>query len=144
MFGLYETAFGALTWGNLLMFVVGGLLLYLGIGRKMEPILLVPIGVGVLLVNLPGAGLMIYNPAGFPVAAATFGEMLDKVMAGEMGLLNVVYAYGIETEIIPLLIFMGVGAMTDFRPAIGRPVSFLFGATAQLGVFVVFFIAYTQ
>jgi len=144
MFGLYETAFGALTWGNLVMFVVGGLLLYLGIGRKMEPILLVPIGIGVLLVNLPGAGLMIYNPEGFPVEAATFGEMLHLVMSGEMGLLNVVYAYGIETEVIPLLIFMGVGAMTDFRPAIGRPISFLYGATAQLGVFVVFFIAYTS
>jgi oxaloacetate decarboxylase beta subunit len=110
----------------------------------MEPVLLVPIGIGVLLVNLPMAGMMVYNPEGFPVAASTFGEMLHLIMKGEMGLLNVVYAYGIETEIIPLLIFLGVGAMTDFRPAIGRPISFLYGATAQMGVFVVFFIAYVS
>jgi len=144
VFGLYETAFGALGWQNLVMFVIGGLLIYLGIGRKMEPVLLVPIGVGVLLVNLPLAGMMIYSPDGFPVGASTFGEMLHAIMNGEMGLLNVVYCYGIETEVIPLLIFLGVGAMTDFRPAIGRPISFLYGAAAQLGVFIVFIIAYTS
>jgi oxaloacetate decarboxylase beta subunit len=144
MFGLYENGFGALGWESFLMFAIGGGLLYLGIARKMEPVLLVPIGIGVLLVNLPMAGMMVYNPEGFPVAASTFGEMLHLIMKGEMGLLNVVYAYGIETEIIPLLIFLGVGAMTDFRPAIGRPISFLYGATAQMGVFVVFFIAYVS
>jgi len=144
MFGLYENGFGALGWESFVMFAIGGMLLYLGIARKMEPILLVPIGIGVLLVNLPMAGMMIYNPEGFPVAASTFGEMLHLIMKGEMGLLNVVYAYGIETEIIPLLIFLGVGAMTDFRPAIGRPISFLYGATAQMGVFVVFFVAYVS
>ena len=142
MFGLYENAFGLLTWGNIVMFLIGGLLIYLGIARKMEPILLVPIGIGVFLVNLPLAGMMIYSSDGFPVEAATFGEMLHLIMEGKMGLLNVVYAYGIETEVIPLLIFLGVGAMTDFRPAIGRPISFLYGAMAQLGVFVVFIIAY--
>jgi len=144
MFGLYETAFGALTWGNILMFVIGGLLMYLGIGRKMEPLLLVPIGVGIVLVNLPFAGLMVFNPEGFPVETASIHEMLKAMGAGEIGLLNIVYSLGIETEIIPLLIFLGVGAMTDFRPTIARPISFIFGAVAQLGVFVVFFIAYTS
>jgi len=144
MFGLYESAFGALTWGNIVMFLIGGLLIYLGIARKMEPILLVPIGVGAILVNLPLAGLMLYNPEGFPVEAHTFGEMIEAIAEGKIGLLNVVYSWGIETEIIPLLIFLGVGAMTDFRPTNARPISFLLGAVAQLGVFVVFLIAYTS
>ena len=142
MFGLYETAFGLLTWGNILMFLIGGLLIYLGIAKKMEPILLVPIGVGVFMVNLPLAGLMLYSPEGFPIEVGTLSELLKAVAEGKVGLLNVLYSYGIETEIIPLLIFLGVGAMTDFRPTIARPISFLFGAIAQLGVFVVFMIAY--
>ena len=142
MFGLYETAFGSLTWGNIVMFFIGGLLIYLGIAKKMEPILLVPIGVGVFMVNLPLAGLMLYSPEGFPIEVGTLSELLKAIAEGKVGLLNVLYSYGIETEIIPLLIFLGVGAMTDFRPTIARPISFLFGAIAQLGVFVVFIIAY--
>lgn len=144
MFGLYETALGALTWGNIIMFVIGGLLFYLGIAKKMEPVLLVPIGLGIIMVNLPFAGLMIYNPEGFPASVGTLGELIKAIGDGDIGLLNVVYTYGIESEIIPLLIFLGVGAMTDFRPTIARPISFVFGATAQLGVFVVFFIAYVS
>ena len=144
MFGLYETAFGALTWGNIVMFLIAGLLIYLGIAKKMEPILLVPIGVGIFTVNLPFAGLMIYTPEGFPAEVSTLSELIKSIGEGKIGLLNVLYTYGIESEIIPLLIFLGVGAMTDFRPTIARPVSFIFGATAQLGVFVVFLIAYTS
>jgi len=144
MFGLYESAFGALTWGNILMFLVAGALIYLGVAKKMEPVLLVPIGLGILMVNLPYAGLMIYTPEGFPVEAASLSELIRAIGEGKIGLLNVLYTYGIESEVIPLLIFLGVGAMTDFRPTIARPVSFLFGATAQLGVFIVFLIAYTS
>ena len=144
MFGLYESAFGALTGGNILMFFIAGLLLYLGIAKKMEPVLLVPIGIGVFMVNLPFAGLMIYSPEGFPAVVGSLHELIRAIGAGEIGLLNVLYTYGIESEVIPLLIFLGVGAMTDFRPTIARPVSFLFGATAQLGVFVVFMIAYSS
>jgi len=142
MFGLYESAFGALTWGNIIMFLIGGLLIYLGIARKMEPVLLVPIGVGVFMVNLPFAGLMIYTPDGFPAEVGSLSELIRAIGAGKIGLLNVLYTYGIESEVIPLLIFLGVGAMTDFRPTIARPISFLFGATAQLGIFIVFMIAY--
>ena len=142
MFGLYETAFGTLTWGNVLMIFIGGLLIYLAIAKKMEPVLLIPIGVGVFMVNLPLGGLMIYSPEGFPVEAGSLSELIRAIGDGKIGLLNVVYTYGIESEIIPLFIFLGVGAMTDFRPAIARPISFVFGATAQLGVFVVFLIAY--
>lgn len=144
MFGLYETAFETLTWGNILMFLIAGLLIYLGIAKKMEPVLLVPIGIGIFMVNFPLAGLMLYTPDGFPAEVGTLSELIKSIGEGKIGLLNLLYTYGIESEIIPLLIFLGVGAMTDFRPTIARPISFLFGATAQLGVFVVFFIAYTS
>jgi sodium ion-translocating decarboxylase beta subunit len=141
LFGLYESAFGALTWGNILMLFIGGLLIYLGIARKMEPVLLVPIGFGIFLVNLPFAGMMVYTPDGFPASVPNLSELVQAVGEGKIGLLNILYAYGIETEVIPLLIFLGLGALTDFTPTIARPISFIFGATAQLGVFVVFIIA---
>jgi len=144
MFGLYETAFGALTWGNVVMFAIAALLLYLGIARKMEPVLLIPIGIGVFMVNLPYAGLMIYSAEGFPAEVGSLSELIKSIGDGKIGLLNLLYTYGIESEVIPLLIFLGVGAMTDFRPTIARPISFLFGATAQLGVFIVFLIAYSS
>jgi sodium ion-translocating decarboxylase beta subunit len=142
MFGLYESAFGALTWGNIVMFLIGGALIYLGIAKKMEPVLLVPIGFGILMVNLPFGGLMIYTPEGFPAEVGTLSELIRAIGEGKIGLLNVLYSYGIESEVIPLLLFLGLGALTDFSPTIARPISFLFGATAQLGVFVVFLIAY--
>jgi sodium ion-translocating decarboxylase beta subunit len=142
MFGLYESAFGVLTWGNILMLLIGGALIYLGIAKKMEPILLVPIGFGILMVNLPLGGLMVYTPDGLPASVPNLSELVKAIGEGRIGLLNVLYTYGIETEVIPLLIFLGLGALTDFSPTIARPVSFIFGATAQLGVFVVFLIAY--
>jgi oxaloacetate decarboxylase beta subunit len=144
MFGLYESAFGALTWGNILMLLIGGLLVYLGIAKKMEPILLVPIGFGIFLVNLPLGGMMIYTPDGIPASVSSLSELVHAIGEGKIGLMNVLYSYGIETEVIPLLIFLGLGALTDFSPTIARPISFIFGATAQLGVFVVFIIAYTS
>ena len=142
MFGLYESAFGALQPGNILMFLIAGLLIYLGIAKKMEPVLLVPIGIGIFMVNLPLGGLMTYTPEGFPVEAGTLSELIKSIGEGKIGLLNVLYTYGIESEVIPLLIFLGVGAMTDFAPTIARPISFLFGAAAQVGVFIVFLIAH--
>jgi len=144
VFGLYESAFGALTWGNIIMFLIGGLLIYLGIAKKMEPVLLVPIGVGVLMVNLPFAGLMIYTADGFPAEVSSLSALIRAIGSGEIGLLNVLYTYGIKSGVIPLLIFLGLGAMTDFRPTVARPISFVFGAAAQLGVFAVFLIAYTS
>jgi oxaloacetate decarboxylase beta subunit len=140
MFGLYESAFGALTWGNILMLVIGGILIYLGIARKMEPVLLVPIGFGIFLVNLPLGGVMI--PIEDIPAHWGLDDMIHGIATGQAGVLNIFYKYGIESEIIPLLIFLGVGSMIDFAPAIARPISFIFGAAAQLGVFVVFIIAY--
>jgi len=108
----------------------------------MEPILLVPIGLGIMMVNIPFAGLMVYAPAETGAIPLPASGGLKEIAEGKIGLLNLLYRYGLESEIIPLLIFLGIGAMSDFSPAIARPSSFMFGATAQLGVFVVFLIAY--
>ncbi len=137
MFGLYDSAFGLMTWGNLAMLVLGALLIYLGIAKKIEPLLLVPIGFGVFMVNIPIAGIMTYTADGIPASGG-----LNEIATGEIGILNLLYHYGLESEIIPLLIFLGVGTMMDFSPTIARPISLLFGAGAQLGVFVVFLLAY--
>jgi sodium ion-translocating decarboxylase beta subunit len=142
MFGLYQMAFGGLTWGNILMLFIGGGLIYLGVARKMEPILLVPIGLGIMMVNIPFTGLMVYAPAEPGAIPLPASGGLREIAEGKIGLLNLLYQYGLESEIIPLLIFLGIGALSDFSPAIARPLSFMFGATAQLGIFVVFLIAY--
>jgi sodium ion-translocating decarboxylase beta subunit len=142
MFGLYEMAFGGLTWGNVLMLFIGGGLIYLGVARKMEPILLVPIGLGIMMVNIPFAGLMVYAPAEPGAIPLPASGGLKEIAEGKIGILNLLYRYGLESEIVPLLIFLGIGALSDFSPAIARPLSFMFGATAQLGVFIVFLIAY--
>ena len=94
------------------MIGVGGLLLYLAIARKFEPLLLVPIGFGGILANIPGAG----------------------IATGD-GLLSLIYGVGIETGAFPLIIFMGVGALTDFRPLLANPKTLLLGAAAQFGIF---------
>ncbi len=99
-------------WREPLMIGVGLLLLYLAIARKFEPLLLVPIGFGAILTNIPIAGI-----------------------AGPEGLLGLVYKVGIETGVFPLLIFMGVGALTDFGALIARPSTLLLGAAAQFGIF---------
>lgn len=103
----------------ILMVLIGGALIYLGIAKGFEPLLLVPIGMGVVMVNLHPP-LMEGANEGSPV-----------------GILAWVYVHGIKSGIIPLLIFMGVGAMADFSPLLTRPIYFIFGASAQLGVFVV-------
>ncbi|RLC94691.1 MAG: glutaconyl-CoA decarboxylase subunit beta [Chloroflexi bacterium] len=128
-----------LTAGNIAMIFIGGALIYLGIAKKMEPVLLVPIGFGIILVNSvdPLLGGLMIHEQGVPAHGG-----LAELERGEIGVLNLLFNYGIASEIVPLLIFLGVGSMIDFGPAIARPISFLFGATAQLGVFCVFLIAY--
>lgn len=118
-----ESGFRGLTWQNLVMFGVGGLLIYLAIRKGYEPLLLIPIGFGTVLANLPRAMLSVSDS---PVAAT--GPIPP--------LLQLVYDAGIRTEFIPPVIFLGVGALTDFRPLLARPITFLLGAAAQLGVFV--------
>jgi len=99
-------------WGQALMMAVGGGLIYLAIAKKFEPLLLVPIGFGALLSNIPIAGI-----------------------GGSDGLIGMIYEVGVETGVFPLLIFMGVGALTDFGALIARPSTLLLGAAAQFGIF---------
>ncbi len=119
---LHQTAFFNLTWGNYLMIAVALVFLYLAIAKEYEPLLLVPISFGMLLVNI------------YPqiMAAPADGE------AG--GLLHYFYLLD-EWSILPSIIFMGVGAMTDFGPLIANPKSFLLGAAAQFGIYIAYFMA---
>jgi len=200
VFGLFESGFQLFYWGNALMLLIGGALIYLGVAKKMEPLLLVPIGFGMLLVNLPLGGLMDYelqlkNTTGVPAKVISVeveeadkietndvilqldsGEVLapvhgrlkeitvspgEEVAPGEVfatmitsaqtdqaalpttpvGLLSRVFAYGIMWQIIPPLIFLCLGALTDFGPMIANPKTLLLGAAAQFGVYFAFFAA---
>jgi hypothetical protein len=142
----FAAFFAAGGWKSLIMIVVACVLLYLGIVKQFEPLLLVGIAFGCLLTNLPGANM--YNPAlwdayinGTPFTTAA-GEVINHMtftdIIHEGGLLDVFYI-GVKGGVYPSLIFMGVGAMTDFGPLISNPKSLLLGAAAQLGVFVAFF-----
>jgi sodium ion-translocating decarboxylase beta subunit len=117
---LHTTGFMNLTWGHPIMWVVGLFFLYLAIVKKFEPLLLVPIGFGIFIVNFPLTPLMGVAKDGVPE------------------LLQVFYRYGVSWEVIPCVIFLGLGAMTDFEPLIANPKTLLVGAGAQLGVFVTF------
>lgn len=118
-----QTAFSNLTWGNYVMVGVACVLLYLAIVKKYEPLLLVPIAFGMLLVNIYPAIMAA------PAADGSGG-----------GLMHYFYLLD-EWSILPSLIFLGVGALTDFRPLIANPISFLLGAAAQIGIFSAYFLA---
>ena len=108
-----------LTWQSAGMLVIAGFLMWLGIAKKMEPVLLVPIGAGALLANIPLGGA-----------------------AGNGGFLTVLREAGINTELFPLLIFIAIGAMIDFEPFLQRPYTIFLGGAAQFGIFATFFLAY--
>lgn len=152
---LYEmTAFSNLVRdpGSLLMLVIGGILLYLGIRKQYEPLLLVPIAFGVVLANLPGGGMGVV-PGEFiqleglsQAANLEHGQMALEMehrymnlfeIAHEYGIMNFLYYMLIKTGLLPPIIFMGVGAMTDFGPMLRNLKLSLFGAAAQLGIFTV-------
>ncbi|MBQ8201492.1 MAG: sodium ion-translocating decarboxylase subunit beta, partial [Clostridia bacterium] len=127
---IFSGFFSQAGWQNLVMLAIACVLLYLGIVKQFEPLLMVGIAFGCLLTNLPGAGL--YHK-----------DLWDAFMAGEIGygtimhdggLLDIFYI-GVKSSLYPCLIFMGVGAMTDFGPLLSNPKSLLLGAAAQLGVF---------
>ena len=197
MFGLFETGFQIFYWGNLLMLLIGGVLIFLGIAKKMEPLLLVPIGFGIMLINLPLGGLMDYeldirNTAEVPAKVVSIeveglekfkeGDVILKLDSGEVlapihgrikefnvspgqevepgeivavmlttaqtplptrpvGLLSRVFQFGIMWQVIPPLIFLCLGALTDFGPMIANPRTLLLGAAAQFGVYFAFFAA---
>lgn len=122
---IWETSgFASLTWQHGVMIAVSFILIYLAIAKKFEPLLLLPIAFGILLANMPLTGLM--------------GEPIGSEEAG--GLLYYLYL-GVEKGVYPSLIFLGIGAMTDFGPLIARPSSLFLGAGAQLGISVAFVIA---
>ncbi len=111
---LNQSGFANLTWGNWVMFIVAGVLIFLAIRKNYEPLLLIPIGFGIILANLP---------------LAEMGSYCE-------GIIGLIYNSGIKTELLPPIIFLGIGVLIDFRPLLGRPMTFLLGASAQLGIFI--------
>ena len=132
---LNDTGFAQLFAGNwlcLVMIVVACVLFYLAIVKKFEPLLLLPIAFGMLLTNLPGAGL--FHPELFDGGHVHWANFTNS---NNVGLLDYLYL-GVKLGIYPCIIFVGVGAMTDFGPLLANPKSFLLGAAAQLGIFATF------
>ena len=127
--GFYQIAQG--NWNTLIMIAIACVLLYLAIVKKFEPLLLLPIAFGMLLTNLVGAG--IYHEEYFAGGHVHW----DMFATGSPGLVDILYL-GVKLGIYPCLIFVGVGAMTDFGPLIANPKSLLLGAAAQLGIFMTF------
>ena len=126
---------GAFLWQNLVMILVSFVLLYFAIAKKCEPLLLVPIAFGILLANLPGAGLM-----DDPTGLMDTSNIVEGAHWYDTGVLRLIYS-GVKSSIFPCLIFLGIGCMTDFGPLLSNPVSLLLGAAAQLGIYVAFVIA---
>ncbi len=198
MFGLLESGFGLFYWGNALMIVIGLVFIYLAISKDMEPLLLIPIGFGIMLVNLPLGGIMDYEmvlrapQAGIvmevqmqdgdsfskggvickldsgEIAAPVFGrvdtlkvskgqhinkgDVIGKFITMEqtdqsvlptrpIGLLSRIFQYGIMWQMLPPLMFLCLGALTDFGPMLANPKTLLLGAAAQFGVYLAFFMA---
>jgi carboxybiotin decarboxylase len=109
-----QSGWSGLTVGNIGMFIIAGVLIYLAVTRGYEPLLLIPIAFGALLANLPRGNM------------SSYGD----------GIMGLIYDAGIRTELLPPLIFLGVGVLTDFRPLLARPLTFLLGAAAQAGIFI--------
>lgn len=133
-----STGFVQGNWQNYVMILISFILMYLAIVKKFEPMLLLPIAFGMFLINIPGAEEVLWgkypvNNTG-EVISTKYDDVLDR------GLLWYLY-FGVEKVIYPPLIFLGIGAMTDFGPLIANPKSMLIGAGAQLGIFVAFILA---
>ncbi|MDE5600201.1 MAG: sodium ion-translocating decarboxylase subunit beta, partial [Oscillospiraceae bacterium] len=127
-------------WKIIVMILISCVLIYLAIAKQFEPLLLLPIAFGMLLTNLPGGGLFhpeLFNPKMVDgvVQSIDYGQVLHNG-----GLLDILYL-GVKLGIYPPLIFLGIGAMTDFAPLISNPKSFLLGAAAQAGIFFTFIVA---
>lgn len=119
----FAAGFTSGDWKLLVMWLIGGLLIYLAIAKDMEPALLLPIGFGAILMNLPGVALGV-GSSGKPE-----------------GILGLLYQSGIVNELFPLVLFIGIGAMIDFGPLLSNPKLMIFGAAAQFGIFFTFFLA---
>ena len=123
---LQQSGFAALTWQQAVMIAVSFVLMYMAIVKKYEPLLLLPISFGMFLTNLPLAGMMEYG-----AGTTTFNS----------GVLGIVYNACVSTELFPCIMFLAVGAMTDFGPLIANPISLLLGAAAQFGIYIAFIMA---
>ena len=126
---LGESGFAALSWQQAVMILISFVLMYLAIKKQFEPLLLLPISFGIFLTNLPLTGMM----------EQTMGT--DGLSHFTEGVLGVVYNAGVATELFPCIMFLAVGAMTDFGPLIANPISLLLGAAAQFGIYIAFIMA---
>ena len=127
---IQDSGFMAMTWQQGVMILISFVLFFLAIAKKFEPLLLLPIAFGMFLANIPLSE--VYHPELFAGTTIDYGQVLQKG-----GLVDILYL-GVKLGIYPPLIFLGVGAMTDFGPLIANPKSFLLGAAAQLGIFTTF------
>ncbi len=133
-----QSGFALLEWQNLAMLAIAFFFLFLAIKKNYEPLLLVPIAFGIILANLPGANMMLDTTGG---QLGSIGQaFIEGTHWYDSGVLRILYV-GVKSGIFPCLIFMGVGAMTDFGPLLSNPVSLLLGAAAQLGVYCAFLLA---
>ncbi len=133
-----STGFANMTWGNVAMIAIACFFLFLGIKKKFEPLLLVGIAFGMLISNLPVDGITstpLYHPEWWTVQEVDYVNVLQHG-----GLIDILYI-GVKTSVYPCLIFLGVGAMTDFEPMLSNPKSLILGAAAQFGIYVAFFLA---
>ncbi len=133
------TALGDITYQTLIMWVISFVLLYLGIKKGYEPLLLVPIAFGVLLANFPGAGMGIVAPEKIQLDGDRYMNLFE--IAHEFGIMNYLYYSLIKTGLLPPIIFMGVGALTDFGPMLRNLKLAMFGAAAQIGIFSILLVA---
>ena len=118
---LYENLLN-LTWQHVVMWIIGGVLIYIAIKKDMEPTLLLPLGFGAIMVNLPFSGAI--------------GEFVNGELVEANGALSILFNAGIANELFPLILFIGIGAMIDFRPVLSNPKLMIFGAAAQFGIFI--------
>ena len=132
---LYENLVNNFSWQMLVMWAIGGILIYLAIKKDMEPTLLLPIGFGAILVNLPGVMRLVTDEAGKPILDAFGNQQYDA------GPLTTLFNAGIANELFPLILFIGIGAMIDFGPLLSNPKLMIFGAAAQFGIFFTFCMA---
>ncbi len=135
---LYENLL-AVTWQQVVMWIIGGVLIFLAIKKEMEPTLLLPIGFGTILVNLPLSGALTYYRLGEEyISLERYEELFKQGVEGlhvEHGALDVLFDAGIANELFPLILFIGIGAMIDFGPLLSNPKLMIFGAAAQFGIF---------
>jgi len=124
MFGELFSNILNIQWQQLVMWLIGGMLIFLAIKKEMEPTLLLPMGFGAIMVNIPGSGAVTQ------FITNSLGEIVE-----EHGALSVLYNAGIANELFPLILFIGIGAMIDFGPILNNPKLMVFGAAAQFGIF---------